>query len=97
MKKETSLEDSTRNVEVFDTAIAIMAGLMIIPAVFAFSGGDPDTLQAGPALMFITIPKVFENMGFGTIMTSQGLFRDGEMIPGNTGSFQQRCLQPVST
>ena len=34
--------------EVFDTAIAIMAGLMIIPAVFAFSGGDPDTLQAGP-------------------------------------------------
>lgn len=68
MKKETSLEDSTRNVEVFDTAIAIMAGLMIIPAVFAFSGGDPDTLQAGPALMFITIPKVFENMGFGTVV-----------------------------
>ena len=43
-----------------------MAGLMIIPAVFAFSGGDPDTLQAGPSLMFITIPKVFANMGFGT-------------------------------
>ena len=66
MKKDISIEDSTRNVEVFDTAIAIMAGLMIIPAVFAFSGGNPDTLQAGPALMFITIPKVFENMGFGT-------------------------------
>ena len=66
MKKDTSVEDSTRNVEVFDTAIAIMAGLMIIPAVFAFSGGDPDTLQAGPSLMFITIPKVFANMGFGT-------------------------------
>mgnify|MGYP002698151607 FL=1 len=68
MKKETSLEDSTRNVEVFDTAIAIMAGLMIIPAVFAFSGGDPDTLQAGPALMFITIPKVFASMGLGTVV-----------------------------
>ena len=66
MKKDVSLEDSTRNVEVFDTAIAMMAGLMIIPAVFAFSGGDPDTLQAGPSLMFITIPKVFQNMGFGT-------------------------------
>ena len=66
MKKDISIEDSTRNVEVFDTAIAIMAGLMIIPAVFAFSGGNPDTLQAGPALMFITIPKVFENMGLGT-------------------------------
>ena len=66
MKKEISIEDSTRNVEIFDTLIAIMAGLMIIPAVFAFSGGDPDTLQAGPALMFITIPKVFASMGFGT-------------------------------
>ena len=68
MKKETSIEGSTKNVEIFDTAIAIMAGLMIIPAVFAFSGGDPDTLQAGPALMFITIPKVFANMGLGTFV-----------------------------
>ena len=40
MKKEVSIEESTENVEVFDTAIAIMAGLMIIPAVFSFSGGD---------------------------------------------------------
>ena len=68
MKKDVSIEDSTENVEVFDTAIAIMAGLMIIPAVFSFSGGDPDTLQAGPALMFITIPKVFESMGFGHVV-----------------------------
>ena len=68
MKKETSIENSTRNVEVFDTAIAIMAGLMIIPAVFAFSGGDPNTLQAGPSLMFITIPKVFASMGLGTVV-----------------------------
>ncbi len=66
MKRDVSIEGSTTNVEIFDTAIAIMAGLMIIPAVFSFSGGDPDTLQAGPALMFITIPKVFANMGFGT-------------------------------
>lgn len=68
MKKDISIEDSTRNVEIFDTAIAIMAGLMIIPAVFAFSGGDPEQLNAGPSLMFITIPKVFENMGFGTLV-----------------------------
>ena len=67
MKRDVSIEGSTTNVEIFDTAIAIMAGLMIIPAVFAFTGGDPDTLQAGPALMFITIPKVFASMGFGTI------------------------------
>lgn len=68
MKKDISIEESTRNVEIFDTAIAIMAGLMIIPAVFAFSGGDPDMLQAGPSLMFITIPKVFESMGLGTFV-----------------------------
>ena len=66
MKKDISIEDSTKNVEIFDTAIAIMAGLMIIPAVFAFSGGDPNTLKAGPSLMFITIPKVFESMGLGS-------------------------------
>ena len=66
MKKDVSIESSTRNVEIFDTAIAIMAGLMIIPAVFAFSGGDPDALKAGPSLMFITIPKVFDSMGLGT-------------------------------
>ena len=68
MKKDVSIEDSTQNVEIFDTAIAIMAGLMIIPAVFSFSGGDPDTLQAGPSLMFITLPKVFAEMGLGTVV-----------------------------
>ena len=68
MKKDVPIEESTRNVEIFDTAIAIMAGLMIIPAVFAFSGGEPDTLQAGPSLMFITIPKVFDSMGMGRIV-----------------------------
>ena len=64
--KDVDLEKSTTQVEIFDTAIAMLAGLMIIPAVFAFSGGNPDNLQAGPSLMFITLPKVFASMGFGT-------------------------------
>ena len=68
VRKDMDIERSTTQVEVFDTGIAILAGLMIIPAVFAFSGGDPDTLQAGPALMFITIPKVFASMGLGTVV-----------------------------
>ena len=68
MKKDVSIEGSTRNVEIFDTAIAIMAGLMIIPAVFAFSGGSAENLKAGPSLMFITIPKVFASMGMGTVV-----------------------------
>ena len=67
MKKDVSIESSTKNVEIFDTGIAIMAGLMIIPAVFAFSGGDPEVLQAGPSLMFVTIPKVLDSMGMGTV------------------------------
>ena len=67
MKKDVSIETSTRNVEIFDTGIAVMAGLMIIPAVFAFSGGNADTLQAGPSLMFITIPKVFASMNMGSV------------------------------
>lgn len=65
-RKDMDIENSTTQVEIFDTGIAILAGLMIIPAVFAFSGGNPETLQAGPSLMFITLPKVFASMGFGT-------------------------------
>lgn len=66
IKSDVDIEKSTEQVEIFDTAIAMLAGLMIIPAVFAFSGGDPKMLKAGPSLMFITIPKVFANMGMGT-------------------------------
>ncbi|WP_315576904.1 sodium-dependent transporter [Oribacterium parvum] len=68
MKSDHSIEESTGNVEIFDTAIAILAGLMIIPAVFAFSGGNPEVLKAGPSLMFITMPKIFVSMGFGRIV-----------------------------
>lgn len=64
--KDMDLEQSTTQIEIFDTGIAILAGLMIIPAVFSFSGGNPENLQAGPSLMFITLPKVFASMGIGT-------------------------------
>ena len=66
LKDDVSIEESTKQVEIFDTAIAIMAGLMIIPAVFAFSGDEAASkLQAGPSLMFITMPKIFASMSFG--------------------------------
>lgn len=68
MKKSTNLESSVRQIEIFDTGIAFFAGLMIIPAVFAFSGGDPSALNAGPGLMFITLPKVFASMKLGRIL-----------------------------
>ena len=65
MSKETSIDKSTRQVELFDTLIAVMAGLMIIPAVFSFSKGDPEVLKAGPSLMFVVMPKVFAGMSGG--------------------------------
>ena len=68
MKRSTNLEHSVRQIEIFDTGIAFFAGLMIVPAVFAFSGGNPDALNAGPGLMFITLPKVFTAMPFGSVL-----------------------------
>ena len=65
MKKDVSIEKSTKQVEIFDTGVAILAGMMIIPAVFSFSGGDEQALQQGPSLMFVTMPKIFARMGFG--------------------------------
>ncbi|MCR5729144.1 MAG: sodium-dependent transporter [Ruminococcus sp.] len=63
MRKEDSIEGSVRQIEVFDTAVAFLAGLIIVPAVFVFSGKDK--LNAGPGLMFITLPKVFDSMPAG--------------------------------
>ena len=63
--REVDIEKSTTQVEIFDTGIAMLAGLMIIPAVFAYSGGDMATLKAGPSLAFITLPKIFASMGVG--------------------------------
>ena len=67
MKDDNDIESSTKQIEYFDTGIAILAGLMIIPAVFAFSGGDSKALQAGPSLMFISLPKVFASVKFGLV------------------------------
>ena len=68
MRKDSNLESSVRQIELFDTAIAFIAGLMIIPAVFAFSGGDESALGTGPSLMFVTLPKVFGSMGIGRLI-----------------------------
>ncbi len=68
MKKDVSIEGSVKQIELFDTGIAFFAGLMIIPAVFSFSGGDESALGKGPGLMFETLPKVFESMTGGRII-----------------------------
>ena len=63
MKKEDNIEKSVRQIEIFDTGIALLAGLIIIPSVVAFNGGSADGINAGPGLMFITLPQVFNAMG----------------------------------
>lgn len=68
MNKKIDMEVSVKQIEVFDIGIAFVAGLMIIPAVFSFSGGDPAALNAGPGLMFVTLPKVFNSMPFGNLI-----------------------------
>ncbi len=68
MKKEISIEKSAKQIEIFDTGVAFLAGLMIIPAVFAFSGGDESALGQGPGLMFVTLPKIFDAMPGGVFI-----------------------------
>ena len=66
--KNDDMEKSVRYIEIFDTAIAFLSGMMIIPAVFSFSGGDSEALKAGPTLMFITLPNVFDSFPGGSIL-----------------------------
>lgn len=68
--KKSDIEKSISQIEVFDTGIAVLAGLMIIPAVFAFSGGDETALSKGPGLMFVTLPMVFESISMTTVIGS---------------------------
>lgn len=68
VRKEDRIEKSVRQIEFFDTFIAFLAGLMIVPAVFAYSGGDAEALGKGPGLMFVTLPKVFDAMPFGNVV-----------------------------
>ena len=61
VKPEINLNRAVNQIEIFDTGVALLAGAMIIPAVFVFSGTDG--MSAGPSLMFISLPKVFAAMG----------------------------------
>lgn len=64
---KNNLMKSINQIEIFDTVVALLAGLMIVPAVFVFMGQDG--MSAGPGLMFVSLPKVFANMGtVGTVI-----------------------------
>lgn len=61
VKKDVNLSKSLSQIEIFDTTVAFLAGLMIIPAVYVFFGTEG--MASGPSLMFVSLPKVFEAMG----------------------------------
>ena len=61
VKDDVNLNRAIGHIEVFDTGVAFLAGLMIIPAIFVYSGMEG--MASGPSLMFVSLPKVFSAMG----------------------------------
>ena len=55
VKKDVNLSKSLSQIEIFDTTVAFLAGLMIIPAVYVFFGTEG--MASGPSLMFVSLPQ----------------------------------------
>ena len=62
VRDDDNLMRSINMIEIFDTLIAFLAGVMIIPAVYSFMGTE-GMKASGPSLMFVALPKVFSAMG----------------------------------
>lgn len=62
VKKDVNLNKSVAQIEIFDTIVAFLAGLMVVPAVYVFMGTEG--MKAGPGLIFQSLPQVFNAMGF---------------------------------
>lgn len=69
MKKSASITKSARQISICDTAFAIVAALIIIPSIFAFSASPDEVMNSsGPSLMFIQLPAVFNNLPGGRVI-----------------------------
>ena len=62
VRDDSNLVRSINQIEIFDTAVAFLAGVMIIPAVYTFMGRE-GMAASGPSLMFVSLPRVFASMG----------------------------------
>lgn len=71
-KKETNLVKAINQIEICDTLVAFLAGMMIVPAVFTFMGTEG--MSAGPGLMFVSLPKVFSAMGMAGNVVGTAFF-----------------------
>lgn len=67
VKDDINLNKSVNQIEIFDTLIAILAGFMIVPSVYIFSG-EEGLKSSGAGLMFQILPKVFDSMPFGAVI-----------------------------
>ena len=68
VRDDANLGKSINQIEIFDTVVAFLAGVMIIPAVYTFMGRE-GMKASGPSLMFVSLPKVFASMGkIGTLV-----------------------------
>ena len=65
-KPETNLRHTALNVTILDTLVAVLAGIMIFPAVFS-AGIEP---SSGPSLVFITLPGIFNGMPLSMVWSS---------------------------
>lgn len=72
VKKEVNLNQSISQIEIFDTGVALLAGMMIIPSIYVFSGMEG--MNSGPKLMFVSLPKVFASMGTVGVFVGTAFF-----------------------
>ena len=61
VKDDVDLNKANGQIEIFDTGVAFLAGIMIIPSVYVFLGVDG--MASRPSLTFISLPRVFASMG----------------------------------
>lgn len=67
VKDDIDMNKSVTNIEIFDTLVAVLSGMMIVPAVYIFSG-EEGLATGGAGLMFKTLPKVFDAMPMGNFI-----------------------------
>ena len=63
VKKEVDLSKSVKQIEIFDTIVAFLAGMMVVPAVYTFNLTESIS-EGGPGVIFVVLPQVFQKMGF---------------------------------
>lgn len=71
VKDDINLNKSVTHIQIFDTLVAVLSGMMIVPAVYIFSG-EEGLATGGAGLMFKTLPMVFDSMPMGNFIG--GLF-----------------------